>query len=111
MDSSQPYTVTWTPRAIRHLAALLNDARHGEQNPGWRKRKARECQHEAKRRLEFFPNLRDRYFADGVLCSAFTLRAFPAQIMYREVEEGKIVVFFCRWAQQDTTGPQDFSED
>lgn len=111
MGRERRYVVTWTPRAVRQLAALLNDSRHGKKNLEWRKRKASTCRGEAERRLEVFPNLRDRYVVDGVLCNAITLRSFPAQIMYREGEEGTIVIFFCRWAQQDTTGPQDFNED
>lgn len=98
---------TWTSAALDRLADLIGGARHAQGNPEWVERTFEESVLEGIRRLEVFPDLRVRYIVHGMKCGGMTLRSLPLQLFYRQVEPGEIVIFECRWAVQDRTGPQD----
>lgn len=99
--------VEWLPRAVEKLFVMLNDARHGKDNPEWVERKLEECLLEGVDRLRAFPDLRNRYVMDGLRCNAMALRTFPAQVFYRLNNKGIVVIFRCQWARQDVTGPKE----
>jgi hypothetical protein len=106
-EGSSEFEVIWAVRAVDKLTSMLEDARHAQGNPDWVIRKLEECLTEGIRRLTAFPDLRNRYQVNGQWCNGMTLRVFPAQVFYRITKAASIVIFSCRWARQDVSGPSN----